>query len=50
MSTFQPIGVIRSPFLRRDETPIQPYRSQAPGQVEVLPEYEPGLKDIGNKG
>jgi tRNA-Thr(GGU) m(6)t(6)A37 methyltransferase TsaA len=46
MPTFEPIGVIHSPFDRRDETPIQPYRSQATGQVELQPEYEAGLKGL----
>ncbi len=46
MYTFEPIGQIRSPFTRRDRTPIQPYRSQAVGRVELLPEYEPGLRDL----
>jgi tRNA-Thr(GGU) m(6)t(6)A37 methyltransferase TsaA len=41
-----PIGCIRSPFTEREQTPIQPYRSQAAGQVELLPEYEPGLQDL----
>jgi len=42
----QPIGCIRSPFTRPEQTPIQPYRSQTAGQVEVLPPYEAGLQDI----
>lgn len=46
MHVFQPIGQIRSPFSRRNETPIQPYRSQAGGRVELLPEYEGGLQDL----
>jgi tRNA-Thr(GGU) m(6)t(6)A37 methyltransferase TsaA len=46
MPTFQPIGLIRSPFTRQEDTPIQPYRSRAAGQVEVLPEYEAGLEDL----
>lgn len=46
MHAFESIGQIRSPFTRRDQTPIQPYRSQAAGRVELLPEYEPGLKDL----
>lgn len=40
------IGVIRSPFTARDETPIQASRSQAPGEVLVDPEFEPGLQDL----
>ena len=43
---FEPIGLVHSPFTQRDRTPIQPYRSQAAGQVELLPEYEPGLQDL----
>lgn len=46
MPVFQPIGLIRSPFARRDRTPIQPYRSAAEGQVELLPQYEGGLRDL----
>jgi tRNA-Thr(GGU) m(6)t(6)A37 methyltransferase TsaA len=44
--SFQPIGLIHSPFTRKDQTPIQPYRSQAAGRVELLPEYETGLQDL----
>jgi tRNA-Thr(GGU) m(6)t(6)A37 methyltransferase TsaA len=44
--TFEPIGQIRSPFTQREQTPIQPYRSQAAGRVEVLPAYADGLKDL----
>jgi len=43
---FEPIGVIRSPFTKKDKTPIQASRSQAVGQVEVYPEFADGLKDI----
>ncbi len=46
MPAFQPIGLIHSPFTRQDQTPIQPYRSRAEGQVELLPEYQAGLKDL----
>jgi tRNA-Thr(GGU) m(6)t(6)A37 methyltransferase TsaA len=46
MLAFQPIGLIRSPFNQRDQTPIQPCRSRAKGQVEVLPDYEAGLIDL----
>ena len=46
MVAFEPIGTIHSPFARRDETPIQPYRSQAAGQVELLPAHEAGLQDL----
>jgi len=46
MPAFQPIGIIRSPFSRTDQTPVQPYRSSAVGEVELLPEYEAGLRDL----
>ncbi len=42
----KPIGIIHSPFKSREETPIQPFRSRATGQVEVLKEYQEGLEDI----
>lgn len=42
----RPIGVIRSPFTEKDQTPIQSVRSQAIGLVEVYPEFADGLKDI----
>jgi len=43
---FKPIGVIHTPFTEKNKTPIQASRSQAVGQVEVLPEFADGLKDI----
>jgi tRNA-Thr(GGU) m(6)t(6)A37 methyltransferase TsaA len=42
----RPIGIIRSPFTDQEKTPIQASRSQAPGQVEVIPEYVEGLQDL----
>lgn len=42
----RPIGVIHSPFTMKDQTPIQASRSQAVGQVEVFPEFVPGLQDL----
>lgn len=42
----KPIGIIHSPFRDKAHTPIQPTRSQASGQVEVFPEYTPGLQDL----
>jgi tRNA-Thr(GGU) m(6)t(6)A37 methyltransferase TsaA len=44
--TMKPIGIIYSPFIHKDQTPIQAARSQAIGLVEVYPEFEDGLKDI----
>ncbi len=42
----RPIGIIHSPFKSKSETPIQPSRSEAVGQVEVYPQYADGLKDV----
>jgi tRNA-Thr(GGU) m(6)t(6)A37 methyltransferase TsaA len=42
----RPIGVIHSPFTDNAQTPIQPTRSQAIGQVEVYTEYAEGLQDV----
>ena len=43
-----PIGVIHSPFIKKEQTPIQSVRSHAVGQVDVYLEYADGLKDIEN--
>jgi hypothetical protein len=40
----KPIGVIRTPFKEGPGTPIQASRSTAIGEIEVLPEYEPGFE------
>jgi tRNA-Thr(GGU) m(6)t(6)A37 methyltransferase TsaA len=40
------IGVIRTPFTETKGMPIQPAFSNARGQVEVLPEYADGLRDL----
>ena len=42
----RPIGVIHSPFTNKKQTPIQPTRSQAVGQVVVYPEFVEGLQDV----
>jgi tRNA-Thr(GGU) m(6)t(6)A37 methyltransferase TsaA len=42
----KPIGVIHTPFNDKSQTPIQPTRSQATGQVEVFPEFARGLQDL----
>ena len=44
--TFEPIGIIHSPFETLENMPIQP-TSQAsrPGVVEIYPAYVAGLKD-----
>ena len=46
MPALRPIGVIRTPFTSKKQTPIQPYRSQAQGRVEVWAEYEAGLQNV----
>ena len=44
---YQPMGKIRSPFKEPEGTPIQPPGAEGvEGKVELLPEYEKGLKDI----
>ncbi len=40
-----PIGKIHTPFQSKSDTPIQPFRSQAVGRVEVFEEYADGLSD-----
>ncbi len=46
--THTPIGVIHSPFIDPDDTPIQGvFADGARGEVEVFQEYADGLKDIG---
>lgn len=42
--TLRLIGVIHSPFTDKEETPIQPARSQAVGRVEIYPEFIGGLQ------
>lgn len=42
----KPIGIIHSPFTDKVQTPIQPTRSQAVGQVEVFPEFTQGLQGL----
>jgi tRNA-Thr(GGU) m(6)t(6)A37 methyltransferase TsaA len=43
----RPIGFIRTSFTRANGTPIQSrFSNGAEGTVELLPEFEPGLRDI----
>ena len=42
----KPIGIVHSPFKNKDETPIQSARSEAPGKVEIFPEFATGLQDL----
>ncbi|MFW6295477.1 MAG: tRNA (N6-threonylcarbamoyladenosine(37)-N6)-methyltransferase TrmO [Halanaerobium sp.] len=45
--TFRPIGKIRSKFKKPEGTPIQPPGADgAEGRIELLPEFEGGLKDL----
>jgi tRNA-Thr(GGU) m(6)t(6)A37 methyltransferase TsaA len=46
MVAFLPIGLVHSPFTSREQTPIQSSRSRARGEVELLREYEDGLRDL----
>ena len=42
-----PIGIILTPFKTKKECPIQPLYAQASvGQVKILPDFVPGLKDV----
>ena len=42
----KPIGRIHSPLKRYDDVPVQPKFSDVEGTIEVLKEYEEGLKDL----
>ena len=45
---FSPIGFLHTPFTNLADMPIQPSSEKAQsGYVDVLPEYQEGLKDIG---
>jgi tRNA-Thr(GGU) m(6)t(6)A37 methyltransferase TsaA len=44
--SFKVIGIIRSPFKSKDNTPIQGVYSNAYGSVELFPEYAEGLGDL----
>lgn len=46
MIKLKQIGVIHSPFKSMRGIPIQPFRSEETGEVEVFEEYAQGLKDI----
>lgn len=41
-----PIGVIHTPYKRREDIPRQGRLSEEICQIEVFPEYQQGLKDI----
>ena len=45
--TYEPIGIIHTPFKEKAETPIQGiFDRDSRGEVEVFPQYREGLKDI----
>ena len=45
--TLRPVGTIRTPFLTKDDAPIQgAFRPEAIGTVEVASEFAEGLADI----
>ncbi len=43
-----PVGVIHTPYRRREDIPRQGRLSSELCEIEVFPEYAPGLKDIEN--
>jgi tRNA-Thr(GGU) m(6)t(6)A37 methyltransferase TsaA len=44
---YHSIGIIHTPYLKKEDTPIQGCFSPASqGQIELFPEYVAGLKDI----
>ncbi len=45
--TYHPIGIVHTPFIEQEGTPIQPVGGKdVEGTVEVLPEYAEGLRDL----
>ncbi len=45
--SFTPIGIIRTPHKRAEDTPVQPaYAEGIEGRVELLAEYAQGLRDL----
>lgn len=42
----KPIGIIHSPYKETKDAPRQGRLSEATSVIEILPEYEDGLKDI----
>jgi len=45
--TYEPIGIIHTPFRDKASTPIQGvFNPDSTGEVEVFPQYVDGLKDI----
>ncbi len=48
MKSFEikPIGTVHSPLKSNSEAPIQPKYSDFEGEIEVFPEFAPGLQDL----
>jgi tRNA-Thr(GGU) m(6)t(6)A37 methyltransferase TsaA len=45
--TYEPIGIIRTPFIEKAKTPIQGiFAPDSEGRIEIFPQYADGLKDI----
>ncbi len=45
--TYRPIGIIRTPYRRREEAPAQGcFAPEGCGEVELFPEYQAGLQDL----
>jgi tRNA-Thr(GGU) m(6)t(6)A37 methyltransferase TsaA len=45
--SYHPIGVVRSPFTRLEGMPLQSVAArEVRGQIEVDPQYAPGLRDL----
>jgi tRNA (adenine37-N6)-methyltransferase len=43
----KPVGIIHTPHKSKEETPVQgAFHPDAPGSVELFPQYAEGLKDI----
>ncbi len=47
-AVLKPIGIIRSPYLRRGEAPRQGRLSDTESVIEIYPAYEDGLQDVDN--
>ncbi|MEE4272498.1 MAG: tRNA (N6-threonylcarbamoyladenosine(37)-N6)-methyltransferase TrmO, partial [Thermoanaerobaculales bacterium] len=44
---YEPIGIVHSPFIEQNGTPIQPSKAKgARGTIELDPEYAEGLSDL----
>ena len=45
--TYQPIGIIKTPFRTIEGMPIQPAGAEsAKGSVEIFPQFSEGLRDL----